>query len=76
VLAAYPEAPVQVLAPDGKPVPGARVEVHALACDQVWTDITEEYAKDIAQQFKTKSRATPLGPRFPPATGLNRPVLN
>jgi RNA polymerase sigma factor (sigma-70 family) len=61
VLGPAAEAPVQILAPDGKPVTGARVEVRGLACDQIWTDISEEYARDLGQQLKVKARATPVG---------------
>src|SRR5262249_4366357 len=52
VLEAPVESAVEVLAPDGKPVAGARVEVAYLACEEIWTDITEQRARDIAAQFK------------------------
>jgi RNA polymerase sigma factor (sigma-70 family) len=61
VLEAPTEASIHVLAPDGNPVAGARVEVRWLACDQIQTDITEEYARDLGNQFRSIVRATPIG---------------
>jgi RNA polymerase sigma factor (sigma-70 family) len=61
VLEAPATASVRILAPDGGPVAGARVEVRWLACDQIQTDITEEYARNLGEQFKSNVRATPIG---------------
>jgi protocatechuate 3,4-dioxygenase beta subunit len=61
VLGPSQAATVKVQAPGGSPVAGARVSVSALACEQIFTDISEEYARDIALQFGTQVRATPAG---------------
>jgi RNA polymerase sigma factor (sigma-70 family) len=61
VLAPAATASVRVLGPDGQPVAGAQVQVKALACDQIQTDISDEYAQDLGRQFKSKVQATPLG---------------
>src|SRR5262249_7409085 len=52
---------LKVLAPDRRPVAGARVEVTGLICEKVQTDISAQYARDSADQFRWKARETPLG---------------
>jgi RNA polymerase sigma factor (sigma-70 family) len=68
VLGPPAEASFRVLTPDGKPLGGARVELTAVVGEEIHTDITEERARDLAAQFKSEVRATPLG--FAPRLGL------
>jgi hypothetical protein len=61
VLEAPAESALQVLALDAKPVAGARVEATSLACEEIWTDVTAERARDLATQFKSEVRPTFAG---------------
>jgi RNA polymerase sigma factor (sigma-70 family) len=61
VLRPPPSATVKILAPDGKAVAGAQVSVASLACDQIYTDMTEEEAKYLAPQINAQARAVSLG---------------
>ncbi len=61
VLAPAAEAAVQIVTPDGKPAAGARVEVTIVAADLVQTDVSEEYARQLASAYKWKPRKTPIG---------------
>jgi RNA polymerase sigma factor (sigma-70 family) len=61
VLEAPAASTLQVLAADGTPVAGGRVEVTALVGEEIHTDITEERARDLASQFKSEVRPTPVG---------------
>jgi hypothetical protein len=61
VLGPQASAAVQVLAPDGKPAAGVRVELTAVLCDKVQTTVSEAYARELAGQDQTEGQATSLG---------------
>jgi uncharacterized GH25 family protein len=61
VLGPPASAAVQIRAPDGKPVAGARVDLTAILCDKVQTTVSAAYAHELAGQDQTEGQATPLG---------------
>src|SRR5262249_15215779 len=55
------QATLRLLLPGGLPAAGARVDVSAVACDQIYSGMSDASIRQMAEQFKAQPRSTSLG---------------